>query len=341
MNGTERIMATLTGQPIDRRAVNLVLSLYGARLTEVPLDRYFTDPAEYVRGQAAIRTIFDPDIMYGPFAFAIIAAAFGCKIRWHNDQAPTVCNPAVGSGEEMYRLLPPDPDTHPHLLFIREATRRMVEEYRGEVSIAVPMPPPIDLPTLIMGIDAWLDLVLFDPEGASRVLGIISDFIVRFANCLFADGANFMAMPCAFGSPAIVTREMLTDFSRPALIAAYSQFNGPVVLHHGGAPILKHLDLLTGLPQVVGYVVDQNDDLDKARTIIGEAPVLIGGLNAPGMADMTAAQVERHCLSVLKNRRDDLHFILGTCAPDVPLETPPENISAIKRAAEIFAGGES
>lgn len=338
MNATERIMATIAGKPTDRRALNLVLSLYGARLTGTPLDRYFTDPTEYVRAQSEIRKLFAPDIMYAPFVFALIAESFGSKIRWHNDEAPTVHTPIATSSEEVCRLTPPDIETHPNLLFIREATRKMAEKYRGEVPVAVPMPPPIDLPTLVMGLDAWLELILFDQEGAQKVLKLMTDFIVSFANALYADGASFMAMPCALGSPAIVTRDMVTAFTRPAMIDAYSQFKGPVVLHHVGAPFLKNLDLLTGLPQVVGYVVDQKDDLDQARSIIGPEPVMIAGINAPGLADMTAEQVKQHCLTILENRRNDPHFILGTSAPDVPFETPPENIHAFRQAAEKFAG---
>ena len=54
MNSATRIAAALTGEPTDRRGVNLVLSLYGARLTGAPLDRHFTDPATYALGTSAL-----------------------------------------------------------------------------------------------------------------------------------------------------------------------------------------------------------------------------------------------------------------------------------------------
>ena len=40
MNSMERIQATLAGKPLDRRAIAPVLGLYGARLTNCPLERY-------------------------------------------------------------------------------------------------------------------------------------------------------------------------------------------------------------------------------------------------------------------------------------------------------------
>ncbi|MCP4414546.1 MAG: uroporphyrinogen decarboxylase, partial [Gammaproteobacteria bacterium] len=37
MNSRERVLAAFHGKPMDRRAVSLVLSLYGARLTQCEL----------------------------------------------------------------------------------------------------------------------------------------------------------------------------------------------------------------------------------------------------------------------------------------------------------------
>ena len=61
MNSMERIQAALAGKPVDRRAIAPVLGLYGARLTNCPLDQYYTDPAAYARGQSAVRETFQPD----------------------------------------------------------------------------------------------------------------------------------------------------------------------------------------------------------------------------------------------------------------------------------------
>ena len=44
MNSMERILATLAGEPTDRRAISLTLPLYGARLTSCDLRTYYTDP---------------------------------------------------------------------------------------------------------------------------------------------------------------------------------------------------------------------------------------------------------------------------------------------------------
>ena len=336
MNSMERILGTLAGKPLDRRAVAPVLSLYGARLTDCPLERYYSDPASYARAQSAVRETFQPDVLFSPFAFASIGAAFGSELHFFADQAPNVCRPAIQSVEEWDKLVLPDPDTHPQLLFFREAIRRMAVEHQGQVPIAAVLPPPIDLPALIMGIETWLETVLFDADGTQHIMNQTVPFFVRLANTLLADGAAFIVLPCAFASPAIVTREIAAAFARPALEKSLAQLKGPVVLHHIGAPILRHLDLLTGLPSTVAFALDHQDNLDQARRVVGPATVLFGGPCGPNLGRMTCAQVASECRAMLEDRRQDAHFVLFTSGADIPMNTPPENIHAILNAAESF-----
>lgn len=334
MNSLERIMATLAGQPLDRRAIAPVLSLYGARLTDCPLDRYYTDPVAYAAGQSAVWKTFQPDILFSPFDFSAIGAAFGSELHFFADQAPNVCRPAIHSLAEWDKLSHPDPDSHSRILSFREAVRLMAAEHGSRIPIAAVLPAPVDLPALIMGMEPWLEAVLFDPIGARRVMDEIIPFFVRLANALLADGAAFIVLPCAFASPAIVTRDIVATFARPVLEAALSQLRGPVILHHIGAPLLPHLDLLTGLPAAVAFALDHREDLDRARQAVGPDPVLLGGPCGPDLARIDSATVERECLAVLDNRRHDSRFILFTSGADIPLNTPQENIHALRRAVE-------
>ncbi len=100
--------------------------------------------------------------------------------------------------------------------------------------------------------------------------------------------------------------------------------------------MLPHLDLLVGLPSVVGFIVDQRDDLAQARRVVGPDSVLFGGLDCGNLGQMTAAEVQKHCQAILAERREDRRFILGTSGPDVVWDTPPENIHALRKAAEAF-----
>lgn len=334
MNSRERIVATLTGAALDRRAFIPGLSLYGARLTQCPLDRYYSDPLAYAAGQTAVRELFAPDALFAPFVFAKIAAAFGCQIRAVSESAPNVRRAAISSIDELDRLRIPDLDTSPDLAYFCEAVRHMVAEHGGTVPVAVALPSPTDLPALILGMDSWMETVLFDRDNAWRVVDLIGPFVVRFVNRMFELGADFAVMPCAFGSPALVTREIAEMFSKPVLAQTLAQFAGPVIFHHGGAPLLPFLDLFVDLPKLAGVAIDHLDDLAQSRAILGPDLTLLGGVFGPGLAALSMAEIEASCRDILANRSMDPHFILCTSGPDIPYHTPPENILALRAAVE-------
>ncbi len=338
MNSRERIGAILTGTKPDRPGFVMTLSLYGASLTRCPLDRYFSDPSRYVEAQVAVQEQIGPDILFGPFSFAHLGAAFGSTVKEFADQAPNIREPACRRPEDLITLEIPDLETCEYLLYHLRAIADLAQECGKDTPVAAILPFPIDLPALILGMDGWMETVLFDPDAARRVIDHLMPFFVDLANHLYSDGADFIVSPCAFSSPAVVTRNIVSSFSRPVLEQTLSELKGPVVLHHGGAPVLTHLDLLTDLPSVIGYVVDARDNLAQARAITGPDSVLFGGPDNLSIPKMSPKEIEDWCTRVLADRAGDLRFILANSGPDIPYHAPMENILAFRRAVESYSG---
>ena len=336
MNSMERIRATVAGRPLDRCAVAPVLGLYGARLTNCPLEKYYTDPVAYAHGQVAVREMFQPDMLFAPLAFASLGVAFGGELIYLDTMPPDLRIPAVQTLQQWNTLVPPDPDCHPRLLYFREAIRLLAERYGGDVPIAIMIPIPTEIPDLVMGLEGWLDAVLFNQTAAQRVMEKIIPFYVRMINGFFAAGASFVVMPCGFASSAIATRKMVSLFTRPVLMNVLAQLNGPVILQSMGAPMLDHLDLLTDVPQVSGFMVDETDDLARARTVVGPDCLLFGGLDCTNIGRMSADEAEIRCRAILDDRRQDSRFVLSTSGADVSWDTPPENIHALRSAADAL-----
>ena len=334
MNCFERIEGTLQGKPLDRRAFVPVLSLYGARLTRCPLEQYFSDPLAYTAGQIAVNNEFKPDILFSPFAFALIGASFGSRIKKARFNPPNISKPAVCSLEEWDQLVLPDPDTNPHLLYLRQSVRLMAAEFKDSTPIAACLPAPIDIPALIFGMEGWMELLLFNSKGAERVLTRVNQFFVQLTNIIFAEGAMIAFLPCGYASPAVLMRETVEILFRPALQQALSQLRGPAVLHHCGAPFLGHLDILSGLPSTVGFALSYKEGMAKARKVLGTGPVLLSGPHGPSLEVEEAEHVYSVCTSILQERNDacDPHFMLATLGADVPYNTPVANLHAMQKA---------
>jgi len=278
-------------------------------------------------------------VLFAPFSFAGIGEAFGSQVRVFEDQAPNVRRPAVASAAGWKRVVIPDPATHPRLTFLAETVARMAAEHRGQVPVAVPLPSPVDLPALVMGLEAWLEAVLFEPALAGSILEDAIGFFVGLANGLFQAGAAFVVVPTGMTAPRVATRELVSSFAVPGLARAFSRLKGPVVLHHVGAPMLGTLDLLTGLPGVVGFAVDEADDPAQVRALIGPERVLFTGLTSLSLPALPPEEVERRCRVLLEGLRHDPRVVLYTTGADVPLATTPEQIGALRRAAEAVGWG--
>ena len=334
MNSIERVRATVEGRPVDRRAFSMTLSLYGARLTTCDLHDYYTDPAAYARGQAAVREAFEPDVLLGPFVLPFLGEAFGSRVRFHEDSLPTLKTPAISAAGEIDRLATPNVETHPRLLYMRETVRRLATEHGRDVPVAAVALSPMDLPAMILGVGDWLQALLFDPEHARRVLDVTVPHFIQWMNALFADGATFVILPAAFVNSRIVTREIAQEIAAPALRAAFADVRGSIVLHHAGARMGAFLDLLAGLPNVVAFCIDGSDDPKEARGMIGAEPLLMTGPEGPRLLGRSAEGIRAECVAILRERRDDPRFILSTCAADIDMQTPPENIRAFREAVE-------
>ena len=335
MNSLERVMAAVGGKPSDRPAVAPLLSLYGARLTGSSLREHYTNPNTYVSGQSAVRETFQPDLLFSPFILPLEGEAFGSEIAFFDDQAPNLARPAVGSAQEAINLNIPDIDSHPRLLFVREAVRLLAAQHGKEVPIVGIVLDPATLPIMIMGIDAWLETLLFDEKTTKLVLDKTKEFFVKWANALLADGATMLALPVMF-NPEVVTPKIVKDIAVPVYEETFKEVNGPIVIHPAGSYFLPFLEYYTSLPNVAGFVLDSRDSFSEAREKVGPDKVLLGNIAGPSLCKQSVEEVECQCAGILADRSDDMHFILATSRADVAYDTPAENIHAMIEAASKY-----
>jgi uroporphyrinogen decarboxylase len=331
MNSKERIEASIAGEPVDRRAFTPVLGLYGARLTGCPAPLYYADPEKYALGQAAVRATVAPDVLCAPLAFAALGASFGGELIYPENDVPQIKRPAISEMNAWDNLKVPDVEANPKLSYFHEAIRRLAAAHGNEVPIVMVIPAPADFPELVIGFEAWIEAVLFQPRQAMRVIDeIIAPFYIKLVNSFFDDGASLVVMPCGMASPVVMVRSKVQDFTRPVLDKVLAKIEGPVILHNVGAPLVPNMDLLTNVPSVVGFIVDQLDSLAEARGIAGSGPVLVGGLDCGVLGNMTPDDIRIHCIGLLEDRKHDPKFVLGTSGPDVAWTTPIENLHAMR-----------
>lgn len=332
MNSLERVLAALQNQPADRPAFLLNASLYGARLTGASLKDHYTLAATYAEGQMAVREAFAPDLLISPFMVPALGEAFGSRASLPRHQAPNLSEFAADSAEAALRLPLPDVDSHPRILYLRECIQILSRNYAGEVPIIGVLVGPMDLPPLIIGLEAWLDALLFQPEVARALIDRLTPFFVALGTAMLGDGATALALTANLANRYLVPGPVVEGICRPALQAALGELLGPVIFHHGGCPLLPNLGDFKGLPNVAGFLLDAGEDLAAGRTLLGPGPLLLGNLNGPGLMDLSPDAIRAGCEATLAHCAADRQIILATSNADIQLDTPPECIRAITEA---------
>lgn len=336
MNSMERIGAVLSGGAPDRRPFTLTLSLYGARLTGASAVAYYADPSLYAAGQRAVVDLCEPDIVFGPFALALEAEAFGAVVERFADAPPLVKKPACKSALDITTIERPDPEADPRLRFLVDSVRAVVEDQRGTRPVAVPIAAPCDLPALLMGMDQWLDTLLFRPELAMQWGKLATEHYEALAAAYFKAGASFLVSPVMLANPALIHPELADRTILPILRTAFGRSPGPVVFHHGGNRLSRSLDRVKDLPNVAGFVVDERDALTVSRRTLGTAPLLLGNLSGPHFSRRSPAEISGLITRILRDREHDPKFILASSNADIPYDTDPDCIAAVRRAVEVF-----
>jgi uroporphyrinogen decarboxylase len=239
---------------------------------------------------------------------------------------------------DMLKLPLPDVDSHPRLVYLRETIRILSKTYAGEVPIFGVLVSPSDIPPLVIGLEAWIDALLFEPDVAKALMDRLTPFFVDLAKAMLSDGAMGLALTANLANEFIVTPDVAHALTLPSLRQALADIPGPVIFHHGGCPLVDQLARFKGLPNVVAYVIDVGEDLGAARRALGPGPVVMGNLNGPGLINHQPEEVQALCDQAFAQRGDDRQFILATCSADIQIDTPPVCLAAITEAV-CRAGG--
>ena len=337
MTSLQRVMNTLQGLATDRVPVFMVLGAYGGKLSHTGMKQLYSDPLAYVGGQIAVQDVLGPDMVLAAFDSSAIAEAYGGEVAWSDLQAPNMKKPAADDVQKALALPTPDPRHTKRLPGILEATRLLCDHYRGQVPVFAVVPGPCALPALMMGLEGWLEAVLFDPEKAQRLLEKSAEFFLEWTDALFEAGVTALVVAESVASAEVSPRALFETQFLPHLRRVFPRVKGPWVFHHGGGRLNPVLDLLPGLPGLIGVAVSSHDDLTEARQLIGPRLLLIGNLDNLSLPSWTAEQTRTKSLECLSKAAPFGPFILSTSGADVPLGTPLENLKALLGASQSYA----
>ena len=301
--------------------------------------RYYLDPEEKLRVQQKLIELL-PEALIIPGVFAdlgviVEVSAFGGRIQWFEDGAPFI-HSSIRDPREIDSLTVPAPGLTgltALALAQREIMRRKLKEKGLEMEKWGLSMGPAEISGLLMGYDKFYFTLYDDPRRFSRLLEIVTEFIIAWLKKQEEAYGGIDVFTLADHVPNQVKPEQAKEFFLPCIQAVFASFPRAVKIYHNeGFHSDQHISLLLNYGADVWHFGSDVHDLAALYPKIGDRIVLFGGLNPHGvMRRGTPEEVReetRRAVQAAKGHRIVLSTGTGT-TPDATLENQRAMVQAV------------
>lgn len=338
MTAKERNKAFSEGKPIDRIPCNLFVGDHSAGLIGVKVADLHLSVEKTVEAQVAAHKIYETEgTSVGP-GLGGVAEAIGSRLEFPDHGAPYVADYAVKVFSDLDRLSVPDPAKAGRFPIILRTAERLVEELGNEIPVSIGVPGPFTTAGNIRGAERFMRDLYKSPEFAHRLLRLATDSIIAFiGEAAKRDVSISIAEPTASGS--LISRELFKIYALPYLkevvdtILAAGKKAPSLHICGNTKQIWKEMaDTGAGM-----LSLDNQVDLEEAKHAVGDRVVLVGNIKPTETMYLgRPADVEANAKECLRKAYDNPKGYILALGCGLPIQTPPENIHALRESARKF-----
>jgi uroporphyrinogen decarboxylase len=334
MTPLEILVAAINGQPAPRIPVFCNMLDHGARELGMSQKEYYAKGENVAEGQLKLRERYGYDNVWSLFYVGKEAELLGCRdIMYAEDGPPNVSDFVINDYDDIARLeIPDDITAHPVWSETAKCLKILKREVGSSHSICAYLTASATLPSILMGMEKWLDLLLSGPADVrDELLRKCSEFFQKEIAAYRAAGANVLIYSNPFGSTSFIGMKRFKEFSMPWMkrdLAPGGISN--IVYYCGMAPFNNVIEQVMSELNIGCYYISPMADLAEAKTIIGKKALtcVIDDIKMiHWSAEETRAEVKRLC----DTGKPGGHFLFGTGV--MPLAVPESNVKAMLDAA--------
>jgi MtaA/CmuA family methyltransferase len=331
MNGRERVLALLNGQPTDHLALMPITMMFAARHTGLRYGRYALD--HRIMAEAQLRTAeeFGFDHVSG-ITETREAPDCGAAVRFFDDQpwALDESQARLADKGELDRLIRPDPLSARHMHDRVLGLRLMKERAGCERIVEGWVEGPCGAAADLRGINSLMLDFYDDPPFVRQLFEFVVELALRFGKAQIDAGAEVVGI----GDPAasLVGPRIYDDLvwaCQKRLVDGLREMGARVRLHICG----DTRRILGSIAKLGCDIVDIDSKVPvrEARTRMGSGQVLLGGIDPVRvLQDGTPEDVEG-AVSEAHHQAGSAFIVGAGC--EVPPDTPPENVRRLWRYA--------
>ena len=340
--GIQRLNSAINGETSDRIPIFCNLFDQGAQIMGLSLKEYYTKGEYVAEGQVKMREKYGYDNVWSLFFVGKEAELLGrTKVLYSDDGPPNLAEFPIKTYQDIENLEVPDDLTdHPAFQETLNCLKLLKKEVGGQYPICSYLTGSTSLPTILMGIDRWMELLLVGPESIrEELLAKCSLFYQKELEAHRQAGADCLLYSSPFGSTDMVSMKMFDNLIMPWMERDLKE-PGPdgVIYYCGSSPFNNVIDKVIERLGITNFYLSPLSDVAEGKDIIGKRGLTCGVINDIKMISWSTEQVKQEVKRIIEAGIAGSRFLFGTLV--MPLEIPEENIRAMMEAAVEYGSWE-
>jgi len=333
--GLERFGALMQGKLPDRVPVICNLLEQGARELGISIKEYYSKGEYVAEGQLKLREKFGYDNLWGFHYTARQAEMLGSrKTIFSEDGPPNVGHMIIKDYADIEKLeIPEDLSEMPAFVEQAKTIQILKQEQGGKYPVLSAVTASFSLPAILMGINAWLELLLMGPESIrNELLAKCSVYCEKSIAALRDAGADMIAYINPVATATFINVEQFKNLALKWIVKDFQEVGSMgIVYFNGGGRLNPMLDLIIANTGISSYYISPLDDVGAAKKIIKGRGLLAAAINDIKLINWTKPEIENEVKRIMDAGSPGGSFIFGTLL--MPYLIPEENIKIMLEAA--------
>ena len=334
----ERLVAAIKGEASDRIPVFCNLFDQGPGELGMSPAEFYGKGEHVAEAQLRMREKYGYDNLWNLFYVGKEAEMLGCaKILYDKHGPPNVEDFVIKTYDDIHKLeVPEDLLTHPAFEEPLACLRILRGEAGGKHPICAYLTSSMTLPSMLMGMEKWMSLLLLGPvEARDELLTKCSDFFRKEIAAYRREGADILLYSNPFASTDFVPMRLFKELSLPWIERDLKPGGTEgVVFYCGGARMNPVIDLILERTGIGAYYLSPMDDVALGKKILAGRAMCGGVINDIKLIDWTRDEIRNEVKRIMREGMPGGRFLFGTLA--MPYDIPEVNIRVMLEAAFEF-----
>ncbi len=331
MTPLERVATALSCREPDRVPMALAVGLHAGKQLGIPLPEVYTDPRNVVEGMLRLTARYGSDVVQGTWYAPLEHEAWGGETIFFEDGPPNAGAPVIRSVDAIPSLEPPRPADHRRATWMLASIAELRRRLGPDVPILGGVVSPNSLPIMLMGFNAYLDLLLERRDRWWQLVDRVAEWTVAWGNAQLAAGATALAYFDPVASSTIVPPALYAETGAVVAKRVLPRLGGPTATLLASGRALPVIPALLGTgTQAIGP--SSQEDLAEVVAAVGGRAAVVGTLNGLAMRHWTEAEAEAEVRRVIDIAGPGGGFLLCDNHGEIPFQVPDATLAAIAEA---------